>query len=422
MSASAKSTVTHRGAIIAFSLGTLFFGYAFIQRVSPSVMTNELMRDFSVGGAALGSLSAFYFYAYAGMQLPVGMLTDRFGPRKLMSCAAALCAVASLIFAWSDSLFVAALGRTLIGATVAFGFVGSLAIAAYWFQAKHYTVLAGVLQAVGMCGAIFGQAPLREVVESQGWRGTMMALAAVALLLSVLLWVLVPRRSRVQRRVPVRGGLFSGLRVVASNRQTWFCALIGFGMAATMLGFAGLWAVPWLSSVHGYSTAQAAGIASTLFIGWAVFSPLVGWVSDYSGRRNIIMTLGSLLGLAAFSSTLFLTPQSTPLLMVLVFLAGVGGSAMTACFSAVKEHNRLEYSSTALGLINMCIVGSGALMQPLIGWLLDLNWAGTIIDGARIYSADAYTLAFSSLLVVNAAAFIGTLLLRETGCQQVNKD
>lgn len=108
--------------------------------------------------------------------------------------------------------------------------------------------------------------------------------------------------------------------------------------------------------------------------------------------------------------------------MVLVFLAGVGGSAMTACFSAVKEHNRLEYSSTALGLINMCIVGSGALMQPLIGWLLDLNWAGTIIDGARIYSADAYTLAFSSLLVVNAAAFIGTLLLRETGCQQVNKD
>src|SRR5210317_2305289 len=116
------SPVTPRRAIIAFTLGTLFFGYAFVQRVSPSVMTAELMRDFAVGGAALGSLSAFYFYAYASIQLPVGMLTDHFGPRKLMSFAAALCALASVGFAFSDSVFTASIGRAFIGGTVAFGF------------------------------------------------------------------------------------------------------------------------------------------------------------------------------------------------------------------------------------------------------------------------------------------------------------
>jgi len=126
-----EAVVTRRAATVAFTLGTLFFGYAFIQRVSPSVMTNELMRDFSVGGAALGSLSAFYFYAYASIQLPVGMLTDRFGPRKLMSVAAALCALASLGFAFSYSLLAASVGRALIGGTVAFAFVGTLAIAGY---------------------------------------------------------------------------------------------------------------------------------------------------------------------------------------------------------------------------------------------------------------------------------------------------
>ncbi len=120
-------------AILAFALGTLFFGYAFVQRVSPSVMTEELMRDFAVGGAALGSLSAFYFYTYASIQLPVGMLTDRFGPRKLMSFAAGLCALAALVFAQSESLLGASLGRALIGGTVAFAFVGTLAIAGYWF-------------------------------------------------------------------------------------------------------------------------------------------------------------------------------------------------------------------------------------------------------------------------------------------------
>ncbi len=410
--------VTPRRAIIAFALGTLFFGYAFVQRVSPSVMTNELMRDFAVGGAALGSLSAFYFYAYASIQLPVGMLTDHFGPRKLMSFAAGLCAFASLGFGLSDSVLTAAIGRALVGGTVAFAFVGTLAIAGYWFKPAQYAMLAGLLQTVGMSGAIFGQAPLRQLVESIGWRGTMNALGAVAILLSLLLFFLVPHRSREQRKEVPGVDIITGLKAVGSNSQTWLCALIGFGMAATMLSFGGLWGVPWLNSVYGYSTLEAAGIISMLFAGWAIFSPLAGWASDRMGRRNPIVTAGSIIALAAFSTVIFYTPENTYLLMAMIFLTGVGGCAMTASFSSVKELNNLEYSSTGLGLMNMFIVGSGAVMQPLIGWLLDLNWTGTMIDGARVYNENAYMLAFSSLLVVNGAAFIGTLILRETRCKQ----
>jgi len=413
------SPVTPRRAIIAFALGTLFFGYAFVQRVSPSVMTNELMRDFAVGGAALGSLSAFYFYAYASIQLPVGMLTDRYGPRKLMSFAVGLCAIASAGFALSDSVFTASIGRALIGGTVAFGFVGTLAIAGYWFKPSQYAMLAGLLQTVGMSGAIFGQAPLRQVVESIGWRGTMGVLGVIAILLSVLLFVLVPHRTREQRNLEVRVGILGGLKSVAANSQTWLCAMIGFGMAAILLGFGSLWGVPWLNSVHGYSTLQAAGIVSMLFAGWAIFSPLMGWLSDRIGRRNPIITIGAIISATAFTVVVFYTPESTALLMAMIFMTGVGGCSMTACFSSVRELNNLEYSSTALGLMNMCVVGAGAVMQPLIGWLLDMNWSGTIVDGARVYSASAYTSAFSSLLVVNVAALVGSILLRETRCKQV---
>lgn len=413
------SSVTPRRAVIAFALGTLFFGYAFVQRVSPSVMTNELMRDFSVGGAALGSLSAFYFYAYASIQLPVGMLTDHYGPRKLMSFAAGLCAMASVGFALSDSVFTASIGRALIGGTVAFGFVGTLAIAGYWFRPAQYAMLAGLLQTVGMTGAIFGQAPLRQAVESIGWRGTMAALGGVAILISILLFVLIPHRTREQRDLKVEIGVLGGLKSVVTNVQTWWCALIGFGMAATMLGFGGLWGVPWLNSVHGYSTFQAAGIVSMLFAGWAIFSPVMGWLSDRIGRRNPTITVGAIISLTAFAVVVFHTPDSTSLLMLMIFLTGVGGCSMTACFSSVKELNHLEYSSTALGLMNMFIVGSGAVMQPLIGWLLDMNWADTMIDGARVYSEAAYSTAFSSLLIVNAAALTGSLLLRETRCKQI---
>ena len=413
------SAVTPRRAIIAFALGTLFFGYAFVQRVSPSVMTNELMRDFAVGGAALGSLSAFYFYAYASIQLPVGMLTDRYGPRKLMSFAAGLCAIASAGFALSDSVLTASIGRALVGGTVAFAFVGTLAIAGYWFKPGQYAMLAGLLQTVGMSGAIFGQAPLRQVVDSIGWRGTMGALGIIAILLSILLFLLVPHRTHEQRKEGPSDGIIVGLKSVASNSQTWLCALIGFGMAAIMLGFGGLWGVPWLSNVYGYSTVEAAGIISMLFVGWAIFSPICGWASDRMSRRNIILIAGSIVALIALATLVFYTPDSTPLLMMLIFIMGAGGSSMTVCFGSVKELNDANYNSTSLGLMNMCVVGSGAVMQPLIGWLLDLNWSGEMLAGARVYSASNYTLAFSSLLLTNLAALIAALFLRETHCRQI---
>ncbi|MCP3690162.1 MAG: MFS transporter [Gammaproteobacteria bacterium] len=411
-------SVSRQRAVMAFFLGTVFFAYAFIQRVSPSVMTSELMRDFSVGGAALGSLSAFYFYAYASIQLPVGMLTDHFGPRKLMSFAAALCAVASVGFGLSESILTASVGRALIGGTVAFGFVGTMAIAGYWFKPSQYALLAGLLQTVGMSGAIFGQAPLRHMVEGVGWRGTMHMLAVLAIVLALLVFFFVPHRSYDQKHGAASGRIMSGLKSVTSNPQTWLCAVIGFGMAATMLGLGGLWGIPWLNTVHGFSTVEAAGINSMIFVGWASCSPFIGWVSDRIGRRNLILRGGATVALLSLIWLVYLTPQSTSLLMLVIFLIGAGGSTMTVCFSSVKELNQLSCSSTALGLMNMCIVGSGAVLQPLIGWLLDVRWDGTLLDGARVYSADTYLFALSSLLLVNMMALIGSFFLRETHCRQ----
>jgi len=412
--------VSRRQAIVAFTLGTLFFSYAFVQRVSPSVMTSELMSEFAVGGAALGSLSAFYFYAYASIQLPVGMLTDHFGPRKLMSFAAALCALASLGLALSDSVLTASIGRALIGGTVAFGFVGTMAIAGYWFKPSQYALLAGLLQTMGMSGGIFGQAPLRQIVEGVGWRGTVNVLALVALVLALLLFFLVPQRSSEQKQRGASSGILQGLRAVTINPQTWVCSVIGFGMAATMLAFGGLWGVPWLTNVHAYTTTEAAGITSMIFVGWAIFSPLCGWASDRIGRRNLILRAGSLLALVALTALIYFTPHNTALLMALIFIIGVGGSSMTVCFGSVRELNDANYSSTSLGLMNMCIVGAGAVMQPLIGWLLDLDWNGALQDGARVYSEANYSSAFFSLLVVNLAALIASLFLRETHCRQIN--
>ena len=420
-------SVSHARAVFAFILGCLFFGYAFIQRVAPSVITEELMRDFAVGGAALGSLSAWYFYSYASIQLPVGMLMDRFGPRKLMSFTVGLCALATIGFSMTESIIGASINRALIGATVAFGFVGSLTIAGYWFAPNRFATLAGVLQAVGMCGAMLGQAPLRYYVELYGWRPTMLGLAVVAVVLSIALFLVIPRRPasvvalNKKRDDQAGSSIWSGLKHICKNPQSWYCSLAGFGLTATMLTFAGLWSVPWLNTVLGFSKTQSAGIASLFFLGWGIASPLGGWLSDFLGRRKPVLYFGCIFSMIFFSIIVYGGVTDSVYLGLWFFLCGGCGSVMTICFGVAKELNAPSHSATAIGLLNMFVVGSGALMQPLLGWILDINWQGQLEAGARVYHAEAFSLAFSGLLVCQLIALICIWLLRETFCKQIER-
>lgn len=416
-----NESVSRSRAWAAFVLGTAYFAYAFAQRVAPSVMSGELMRDLAVGGAALGGLSAFYFYTYAGIQLPVGVLIDRFGPRKLLSAALVLCAFASIGFAWSDSVLAASINRGLIGGTVAFGFVGTLTIATYWFPAARFAMLSGVLLAVGMLGAMMGQAPLRFLVEGLGWRDAMIVLGVIGAALGVLLYLVVPDRPHDHAADVQRPRPLAGVRAVAANPQSWMCAAIGFGLTGTLLAFSSLWAVPWLSTVRGFAVSEAAGIASLVFLGWAAGSPVLGWASDHIGRRKPIIFAGVLLSLATLCVIIFGGVTGAGALSVLFFLNGVGSCAMVICFGAARELNRKENSATALGLTNMFVVGSGAVLQPLIGWLLDLNWGGEMLEGARVYDAGAYAIGFSTLIAANLLALICTFGLRETYCKPLEE-
>ena len=427
-------TVSDARALAAFSVGALFFALAFVHRVAPSVMTTEWMRDFAVGGAALGTLSGWYFYAYASIQIPVGMLNDRFGPRKLMSGAVAMCALASFGFALSESVLAASFFRALIGGSVAFAFVGTLTIAGYWFAPARFAMLAGLVQSIGMFGAVLGQAPLRYAVEQFGWRTVIGSLGVVSVVLAVSLFYIVPRRPtsahqpqgqpQVQPQVQPQHeapSTIKGVLAVITNPQSWACAGIGFGMTAIMLAFAGLWAVPWLRDIYGYTDSSAAKISSMLFIGWALGAPGMGWLSDHTGRRKPVLLTGILCNTLIFSVVLFAGFSAPAVLAALFFILGISGSMMTVAFGSMREVNSPRHNATAMGLVNMCVVGSGAVMQPIIGGLLDLGWDGQLVEGARVYGADTYTTAFSVLLGSNLLALICILLLRETYCRPLAK-
>lgn len=401
-----------RAGLIAWAIGSMFFLYGFMLRVSPSVMVDELMREFQVSALVLGNLSAIYFYVYAAVQIPIGIMMDRVGPRILMTVACLLCALGCVLFASAQSIWLAYVGRFFIGLGCAFSWVGVLTIIATGLPARNFAGFTGGGQLAGTSGAILGQAPLALVIEVAGWRYSVYGLGLVGVILAAGLWLSVPpvRRDETST-VPLR----NSLKTAASNPQTWLFALIGMSLTGPVLAFAGLWGVPWFTAVKGMPRSEAAPLLSMVFVGWLFGAPLMGWLSDKLQRRVLLLVFGTLISTVTFACVLYLPDLSVGFIAVLLFIGGVGGSVMILTFAAGRDHNPDYARGAALGIINTCVVASGALLQPLIGALLDLYWDGTIQEGIRIYSPDAYQQAMLCIPLGAMAGFLLTFFVRDAG-------
>jgi predicted MFS family arabinose efflux permease len=409
---------------LVWGLAALFYCYGFFHRVAPSVMVDELMTDFAVNAAVLGNLSAFYFYGYASLQLPIGVMVDHWGARRMLVGAALLCGIGSLIFAKADSLTMAYVGRLLIGAGAGFTWVGTLKLASQWLPPKRFALVTGMTLMSGMIGAVAGQAPLAAAVAAFGWRGTLSAAAFFAFGIAVLIWLIVrDKPSSVQKEARTQtAGLLHGLKLTMKNPQSWYAAVYGGTMTAGILAFAGLWGVPYLMQVYGLERLAAAASTSLMLIGWGIGAPLAGWVSDHLGTRRVPMLISALSVLIILSIYIYVPDLPLEVTRTLLFLHGIFNGGMTVCFAAAREHNRPETAGATLGFVNTMVMASGAIFQPLIGWLLDANWDGVINAGNRVYSPEAYKMAFLSLVACSVVAVVMAALLRESHGRNVLSD
>ena len=180
-----------RLAWTVWGLGAALYLIGFYQRVAPAGMTAELSRAFELSATGLGNLSAFYFYSYVAMQIPTGILADRWGPRRLLSAGALVASLGTVAFALAGGLPWAGAGRLLIGASVAVAFVGMLKLAGHWFAPRQFALATGMALFCGIVGAVFAGVPLRLLVSAFGWRAVMLASAGLTFAVSAAIWVVV---------------------------------------------------------------------------------------------------------------------------------------------------------------------------------------------------------------------------------------
>jgi sugar phosphate permease len=414
-----------RLAWTVWGLGATLYLVGFYQRVAPAVITRELSAEFGLSATALGNLSAFYFFTYVAMQVPTGIAADRWGPRRLLTAGAFVAALGTLLFGLAPTFAVASAGRLLVGGSVAVAFVGMLKLASHWFPARQFALLSGMALLTGIVGAVFAGVPLRLAVDRFGWRPAMLASALVTFALAAAIWTVVrddpeekgheSHSAHLRGSAPATAG--GGLREVLRYRNTWLLSFVPAGVAGTLLAFAGLWGVPYLTTAYGMTTSEAAGATTTVLVGWALGGPVFGAASDRIGRRKPLYVAGLAVITAAWALLLFAT-LPRPLLAVLLAVAGFFSGCMMQGFAFAKESVPPALAGTVSGVVNTGVMVGPLVLQPSVGWVLDRFWGGAVQGGARVYEVSAYRAGFVLMLAWLALSLLAVLFTRETRCRQ----
>jgi len=427
MSSSSRRLPPLSLAFTVWGLGAALYFIAFFHRVAPAVITRELIAEFGLTAAALGNLSAFYFYSYVAVQIPTGVLADRFGPRRILATGALMAAIGGALFASASSLPLVALGRLIVGGSVGVAFVAMMKLSTHWFHPSRFAAITGLALGTGLVGAVSAGAPLRWLADAFGWRGVMLGVSAVTALVAVAIWLVVrddPSERGYASYLPGSHdgkrahSMLGGLTRVLRERNVWLILVANGGISAPPLTFGGLWGVPFLATHYGLSTASAAAYCSLLLLSWALAGPVMGSLSDRFGERKQIYALGIAVTMATWTVVFLVPGLPLAVLALLLALAGISAAVIMVGFAYAKESAPAALSGTTGGVVNMGNMIGAMVLQPAVGWVLDRMWDGATVGSARVYAFAAYRAGFALMLAWLAIAFVLVLFSRETHCRQ----
>ncbi len=408
---------------MALAIVALAYILSFFQRFAPAGIAQDLAAAFQTSAASLGVLAATYFYIYTVMQIPTGILADTLGPRRILALGGLVGGVGSLLFGLAPTLEIALVGRTLVGLGVSVTFIAMLKLVAVWFEENRFATIVGICMLVGNLGSVLAGAPLSALAQATGWRGVFIGVGVVSLVLGVLCWLLVrdaPTASgeAVRPRFD-RTAVLSSLLAVIRNRATWPAALVNTGMSGSFFTFAGLWATPYLMQVHAMERAVAASHLSLWFGGFAVGCLFIGSLSDRLGRRKPVMIAVSHLYVAIWLVLLSCVTLPLALSYALFALLGLSTAGFSLTWACAKEVNPPLLSGMSTSVANMGGFLCAAIMQPVVGWIMDLGWQGETLAGARVYDVATWQHGVLAVTLCAALGAAASWRIRETGCRNI---
>lgn len=360
------------GSVVWFT-SLVFVLFQFFIQLSSAEIVNGLMKSFALSAFGAGMLASAYYYIYVLLQTPSGMLVDRYGPRRLLTAGALGLSLGCFMFAYPHSVWVAAIGRLLMGTSAACAFVGSLTLVRRWFPTKHFTLFAGIAEFFGMFGAIIGSLFLAHLIGKYGWRHSIFGAAAISLVLALVLWTVIrdhPEGRVYQGTRSVGKTMKRDLAFLFRNKIAWINGAYSGLMFAVITVFVALWAVNFFEVSHHLNLLRATFLADLVFVGVAVGSLFIGWLDTQVKCRRIVLVGAAVCATVLMSLIIAFPIMPISLTSVLMVMLGMCCSAYVINFAVASEIVPSCMQGTSIGLANALSVGTAPILQPLVGLVL----------------------------------------------------
>ena len=418
--------LTYRWLI--FWVMAIAYIFVYFHRLSPAVVAVDLQQTFSTSGGFMGILASAYFYPYALMQFPAGLLSDSLGPRMSVTIFLAIAGMGSVIFGLSPDVEVAVGARVLVGLGVSMVFIPIMKILSQWFRVREFSFMVAIVTTMGGVGALTAATPLALMTGWLGWRESFEIIGAATFVVALLVWLCVRNRPQDMgwpsiteidhlgpgmSAPPVIIPLWEGARRVIAQKYFWPIAIWFFFLVGIFFGFGGLWAGPYLMQVYGLSRAEAGSVLNMTAVGLIVGSPLVSMLSDkvFHSRKKVMMLASICLSVELLFLNFFPNGLPLPALYAVFFVFCVCSSAIVVIgFTTTKELFPVEIAGTSVGTVNLFPFFGGAILQPVLGWVLE-QYPKTA-SGA--YSLEGYQALLLTLFAASLIALVSTFFMKET--------
>lgn len=398
-----KASITSSRTIawMIWAIASIFYAYQYILRVMPSIMLSDIMQQFDIGAVTFGQFSGVYYIGYSLLHLPVGIMLDRFGPRKVMTGCILLMIVGLMPLLYSDYWVYPIVGRFLMGVGSSAAILGVFKIIRMTFSEQQFPRMLSLSVTVGLLGAIYGGGPLSYMRDEFGYHTVLQFLAMGGVLLAAITYWIIP-----EIKTAPEGSVISNVKEVFSNKRVIFTCLFAGMMVGPLEGFADVWGTIFLKQVYGYDGTIAASMPSIIFIGMCFGAPLLSLIADKinSYLATIIMS-GVVMTVCFF---LFLNFQVNPMgLSVSFILIGMCSAYQILAIYKVSTYVREQVAGLATAVANMIIMVFGYLFHATMGGVINMM-GGSTESQALVYGVAVIPLA----LFLGTSGFL-VLLSRE---------
>jgi MFS family permease len=390
-------------------LAELFFAYQFILRVAPGVIMSDIMQKFHINATSFGILSAFYYIGYAGMQVPVGVLLDRYGPKKIVGICALICVLGNLTFVFSNHWLIALLGRFLIGFGSTAGFLGSTKAVSLWFKPKHFAYMMSATFVIGYLGAIVGAKPVALMVDQFGSENVLIIFSAVGLLIAGAIFSLTTIKYSYQTQ---SDNIMQQILRVLKNPQIILICACGALQVGPLEAFADIWGINYFSYVHGIEKVDSAFLTSAIYAGLCVGGPIIAHYADKYLIHHSLCAICGVFMVAIFAILLAGIKPSYNELLAMMFFLGMFSSYQILVFVITCRIAPSNLTGVVTSVTNMIVMSAGSFFHFVIGYVMDLFWNGKIENQVHIYNAEAYTNSLYILPITLVMGAIGFIILR----------